>query len=503
MILHEKLEKTDHTEGGKLSCGVVRYSHLKNYILSGEPMPDIVIACDDDGELTDYARTMIRDYFAAHPDINLLYADEDRISDSGEYLDPWFKSDWAPDTFLSTFYFGNIFAVRSIVLSLINPGARKARDIESRASLEADTAEEQMARRDEPDEALRRWIYGKLCMRIAQAEGGYDRRKGTEFPIGHIPEVLFHATERVTPWDADLLEESLTGRYSHESAAGRLVSIILPSRDDPRVLRRCVESIAEHTHTPYELIIVDNGSSPENRALVQELVDEINETGTAIYVYQEMPFNMSAFYNLGARHANGELLLFMHDDVVVRKKEWLAHLSEKAKLPYVGCVGTKLLYPSSSIIQHAGILNVQGTPVYKLQYRPNRDTWYFGFNKGVRNVTSVTGACLMVRAAVFSEVGGFDEENFGNCYSDVDFCLRVFEQGYYNVVRNNMYLYYHEASARTEEARKERDRLREEELVLLRGKHPALCGQDPYYHKYLTQDVREVRFILDVGNLTV
>ena len=501
--LEAALAKKDHSESGALSCGVVRYSHLKNYILSGEPRPDIIIACDDDGYLTDCARTMIRDYFAENPDINLLYADEDRVTSKGEYVDPWLKSDWAPDTFLSTFYFGNIFAIRSIALSVVNPGARRAQDIESVSTIKADSIEEQLARRDEPDESLRSWIYGKLCMKLAQAEGGFSIRRKGRFPIGHIPEVLFHATEKFQAWDSDLIKGSLTGRYDADSAATRLISIILPSKDNPEILRRCVKSVEKHTRIPFELIIVDNGSNHANRQKVQALVDEINENNSAIYVYREMEFNMSAFYNLGASYANGGLLLFLHDDVVVQRHEWLSHLSEKAKLPYVGAVGMKLLYPSSNIIQHAGIMSVQGTPVYKLQYRRNAETQYFGFNKGIRNVLAVTGACMMVRKDLFDRVGGFDEARFPHCYSDIDFCYRIHEQGFYNVVRNNMYLFYHEASAPVEEVRRQRELQRSSELETLRAVHPELSARDPFYHRYLTQNIKEAGFILDAGSLTI
>lgn len=489
-------DKLEVPPAGKASFEVVRYSHLKNHILSGESLPDILIACDDDGELTDYAVRLICAYFADHPRVNLVYGDEDQISE-GEYISPWFKPEWSPDTFLSTFYFGSVFALRSSALAMINPGRRTAQQFESESMIQEDEAEEMEARRSEPDTALRSWIYGKLCLKIAQADGGFSRRTKEEMPVGHIPEILFHADKKPEAWDAWLISDSLTGRYSHESASTRLISIIIPSKDNPDGLARCVTSIVDHVSVPYELIIVDNGSSPENRELTQALVDEINDSDmSAVYLYQDMPFNMARMNNMGAAAANGEMLLFLHDDVVVQKTGWLSHLSEKAKLPYVGAVGMKLLYPSSNIIQHAGIFSVPGGPVYKLQYRRNDETWYYGFNKGVRNVLAVSGACIMIRRDVFCEVGGFDEEHFPDCFTNIDFCCRVYEKGYYNVVRNNMYLFYYDPISKENlETLEQREKNRPLELEALRRFHPLPGGADPFYHPYLTQDPAEARFL--------
>ena len=63
---------------------------------------------------------------------------------------------------------------------------------------------------------------------------------------------------------------------------------------------------------------------------------------------------------------------------------------------------------------------------------------------------------LRSRKELFDKVGGFDEERYPHCYSDIDFCYRIHEQGFYNVVRNNMYLFYHEASEPVEEVRNKR-----------------------------------------------
>ena len=506
-LLAKKIAEQDHAESAQFTAQVVRYSHLKNHMLSGDETADIIIACDDDGEMDDLAEIMIKDFFAAHPDINLLYGDEDRVAEDGVHLDPWFKSEWAPDTFLSTFYFGNVIAFRSSAFAMINPGRRTASAYESESSLRADTIEEERARRNEDDWPVRAWIYGTLCLKLAQADGGYTKRpadKWNEFPVGHIPEILYHGRHRVELWNGNLIKESLTGRYSVDSAATRLISIIVPSKDNPEMLARCVHSIENHTSVPHEIIIVDNGSNEMNRRKVQALTDEINEEGRCLYIYQESEFNMPAFYNLGAKYANGEMLLFVHDDIVVQKRGWLSHLSEKAKLPYVGVVGMKLLYPSSNIIQHAGITSVEGGIVYKLQYCRNDEAYYFDFNKGVRNMLAMSGACMMVREELFREVGGFDEKNFPAYGGDIDFCCRIFERGYYNVVRNNMYLFYYEAySPENSKTKEERALLKPRETQLLRELHADLAGRDPYYHRYLTQDAREPRFRINLDDTSV
>ena len=527
--LEKEMNQTDHSGGEKLTAEVVRYSHLRNYIvsISGQPqMPDILVCCDDDGVLSSYALTLIRDYFAAHPDIGLIYGDEDIVDEKGAPQDAWFKADWSPDTFLSTFYFGNIFALRTALLYLINPGGRIASDYESSMKMREDSLEEDEARRRDLDDSMRAWIYGKLCLKLAQAEGGFSRRNvqggalraedageqegaesaadgaggpgdaAPEFPIGHIPEILFHANKKSKPWDSNLIRGSLTGRYSSESAKERLISIIIPSKDNPKVLGTCIHSIEKYTdNTPYEIIVVDNGSSPENRAKVEALLAAHNETGSARYIYAPMEFNFSAMCNMGAQEAAGELLLFLNDDIEVSRPSWLMYLSEKAKLPYVGCVGMKLLYPHSDMIQHAGVVNVRVGPIHKLQYCSNREEHYYGFNKGVRNVIAVTGACLMIRTELFRRVGGFDADSFAVAFNDVDLCLKVFEEGYYNVVRNNMYLYHHESLSRGDDRQDKvkAQRLSGEQQRLL-SRHPALFRADPFYHRYLEQDPTVTEF---------
>ena len=157
---------------------IVRYSHLKNHLLAEEhEAADIIIACDDDGEPDEFAEVLVKDYFAAHPEINLLYGDEDRVAEDGVHLDPWFKSEWAPDTFLSTFYFGNVIAFRSSAFAMINPGQRKTSAFESAASLREDSLDEERARNNEDDGPVRSWIYGTLCLKLAPRRRTADTQR--------------------------------------------------------------------------------------------------------------------------------------------------------------------------------------------------------------------------------------------------------------------------------------------------------------------------------------
>jgi hypothetical protein len=117
----------------------------------------------------------------------------------------------------------------------------------------------------------------------------------------------------------------------------------------------------------------------------------------------------------------------------------------------------------------------------------------------VRNVLAVTGACLMVRTELFREIGGFDEEKFAVAFNDVDLCYRIFERGYYNVVRNNMYLYHHESLSRGDDrVDKVKSARLSKELKTLLLSHPDLYGVDPFYHKYLSQNPAETRFVIDI-----
>src|SRR5262249_26371670 len=115
--------------------------------------------------------------------------------------------------------------------------------------------------------------------------------------------------------------------------------------------------------------------------------------------------------------------------------------------PGVGCVGALLLYPDHRV-QHAGIvLGIRGLAGHAFRGLPSREAGDGQRLRAVHEVTAVTGACLAVRASVFDEAGGFDEE-LEVTLNDVDFCLRMRQQGYRNLLTPHAVLIHRESSSR-------------------------------------------------------
>lgn len=524
-IEEERAQSLDNS--GALRVKEIPYEACMDYCLGKalqKETADVIVFVDSRGIISDNAREEIGEYFSSHKRIKMLYGDEDVMGPEGIRYTPWFKPDWSPDTFLSFFYFGSIFAVRAQLLR------------------ELTEEEVKWAFGEEGEKGDSKGIY-RICYLLALKCGGFRKRavdtkgrnkekdRNTEehrntgnedkegqdeawnFPIGHLDEVLFHGKS-----NREMMLERMAGEIlgdlpglgmeeKPEQLSGAIqkqISIIIPSKDHPELLKRCILSllaeVGQEYGKQYEIIIVDNGSREETK---RELESWLEAQGIpAKYLYRPMPFHFSRMCNMGAEAAEGDVLLFLNDDVEIpgkssgmRKENLLQRLSLMASRPYVGAVGVKLYYPDSIRIQHAGIVNLGLGPVHKLQFKEDGIGYYYGWNRKQRNVIAVTGACLGVEKKKFTEAGGFPEE-LPVAFNDVDFCFSLFEKGYYNVVLQDIPLYHHESLSRgNDDDREKLERLLHEKDKLY-ARHPALAGKDPFYHKYLAADILSTGFEL-------
>jgi len=431
---------------------------------------DFIVFMDHDDELTvdclyELALCINRE------DPDFIYSDEDKIAENGAYIEPHFKPDWSPDTMMSTMYSCHVSCVRRSLLEIVG-GLRSEFD----GCQDWDFVlriTEHTTRISHIPKVLYHW-------RIIPASIAYD--------IGAKPYVL-EASRRVRqaaldrrgfPGKVEALPQ-MKGyfRVAYELNDEPLISIIIPTRDNANVLRRCVDSILGRTHyRNFELVIIDNGSVD---AIAISLFEELAERDDITVIHHDAPFNFSELNNLGVKFANGELLLFLNDDTEVLQEDWLERLGGFAQLPHVGAVGAKLLYPGQIKIQHAGILNLEDGPGHAFLQQHCDYPGYFMRNLLEYNWLAVTGACLMVKRSKFEQVGGFSE-SLSVAYNDVDICMRLRDASYYNVVVQAVRLVHHESASRGIDNLDpiKMTRLKHERALLYK-RNPTYFQHDPFY----------------------
>lgn len=396
----------------------------------------------------------------------IVYFDEGMLTDSGTRANLSLCKPplIAPDTLRCLHPVGNAYCVDAVLLAAVGGYAamRTARPY---------------------DLLLRLWERGVVFTHLPQTL--YLRSPESSHPDG---------TDMIRALDAHLARIGLCGqarsqaggvlRVDYALLQKPLVSLLIPSKDSMTVLRRCVESILQRTtYTPYEILILENNSEQEETFAYYDTLDDARVR----VLRWEGPFNYAAINNFGVRHARGDMLLLINNDVEVITPDWIEEMLMFAQRPDVGAVGAKLLYPNDTI-QHAGIvLGMGGIAGHGHKGFMSDEPGYMHRLWGAQNVSAVTGACLMVRRELWQALGGM-EEAFAVAFNDVDFCMRVAQAGYWNVLTPYAVLYHHESYSRgTDDTPEKRRRFVREIHRFAERWAQALQEGDGHYHPLLTR----------------
>ena len=217
-------------------------------------------------------------------------------------------------------------------------------------------------------------------------------------------------------------------RYKLKAQTPEKVSIIIPNKNNARLIRRCIQSILDRTsYKNYEIVIVDSHSTQKGTL---DFYDTLNQFDNVKVVNYDKEFNYSVILNFGAQFATGEYLVFLHSDVQIISRRWIEELLMYVQRDDVGIAGGMLYYPDETI-QHAGIVLGLGDDRiagHIFHGQSKEIIGYMGRACYSQNLSAVTSACMMVKTSVFVNIGGFNEE-YPNKFSDVDFCLKVRQCG--------------------------------------------------------------------------
>lgn len=424
---------------------------------------------DNDDELAPEAVSKMIELFSGHPEVDVAYTDEDKLDSNGNRCEPYFKPAWSPDLLTSQPYMGHFFVMRRELFQALG-GLRSEFDGSQDYDLSLRATERARYIAHIP-EILYHW-------RVVPGSAAGDAQAK---PWAHVAsrEALKAAVHR--RGERAIVEDTGAPGWYHLSPrinSDPLVSIVIPFKDEPVMLRRLVDSLMIHPgYDRFELVLVDNDSQEIETKALLELLKEWSNVRVLLH---RGHFNWSAINNQAAADCRGDMLLFLNNDMMAASKDWLRIMVGHAQRDEVGAVGARLIYPDGSI-QHTGVaIAVAGTANHLMRDLPPSANPYFGFTKLTRNFSAVTGACMMVRREVFESIGGFDPD-FAVAYNDIDFCLKLRQRHYLIVVDPNACFVHYESRSRGASGDLAGDAMfwQRWETVMNEG--------DPYYNPNLTR----------------
>ena len=406
---------------------------------------EFVALMDNDDIISKHALYEMVKVLNENKKIDMIYSDEDKLDLNGKRCDPNFKSDYAPDSLLSSNYMSHFAILRKSIVEKIGgfrTGFEGAQDYD-------------------------------LYLRFTEKT---DK-------IYHIPKILYHwrMVEGSTSMQIDnkgyavergkkALEEALKRRkikgtvkvakgcpyyyIEYDVSDNPTVTIIIPTRDLADTTRLCLESIYKKTtYKNYDVVVVNNGSEKKETF---ELFDEYKKKYKNFKVIDaNFEFNYSKINNLAVSKTKSDYIVLLNNDIEVITPNWIEIMLGYAKQKHIGAVGAKLIYPDNTV-QHGGVIMGLGGVASHAFLNKNRDAIVWGGRLTVPyNYSAVTAACLMVSRKKCKEVNGLEEE-LKVAYNDVDFNLKLLKKGYYNVFVPMVELYHYESKSRGRDTTKEK-----------------------------------------------
>ena len=437
---------------------------------------DYVALLDHDDVLATDALFHIVDALQGVDPPDLVYSDEDHMDEAGRRFAPFFKPDWSPDLILSENYVCHLMSFRR-TKGLEIGGFRSEFDLSQDHDILL-----RLSRVANRIVHIPRVLYHWRTSLASMARASTAEEKAFESSRGAVASYL---AETGTP--ATVEEGLYAGRWrvKYPIPADTHISILIPTAGKTEVMERNLKSLWNKAgSTPYEVVVIDNSKDKDSKTVLT-YVEKLRSKGHPIRHFDQRgePFNYSRLNNKAASTCSSSLFLFLNDDTEGISDGWLDAMAELACRPEVGAVGAKLLYPNGQI-QHAGVtMGLAEICGHSFKGGMGDDRHYYDFPDLIRNVSAVTAACVMVRAQVFAEVQGFEENMFPIAYNDIDFCLRIGVAGYRILYTPHALLYHYEAFSKSERELHPHPA----ETLALKTRWRQVIARDPFYNPNLTR----------------
>jgi GT2 family glycosyltransferase len=186
----------------------------------------------------------------------------------------------------------------------------------------------------------------------------------------------------------------------------------------------CLESLSQLDYDPFEVIVIDNGSTDGSVQAIQERFSaaKILETGKNLG-YAEGN-NQGALF---AQSTDAAYFLFLNNDTVVSRESLKTLIDYAQSSPSIGAVGPKIFYfaKPTTIWSAGGEIDWKHYMGVMLGYNQIDN----GGNDQVRKVDYLVGTCLLIKREIWERLGGFDK-NYFMYWEELDWCIRAVRSGY-------------------------------------------------------------------------
>lgn len=378
--------------------------------------------------LFEYARAVNE-----RPDTDVLYCDEDKLGEDGALFEATFKCDFSLDLLRSNNYICHMLCIRKSLFERLEPNTPEFDGAQDYNILLE--AVEQARHVHHVAKILYHWRVCETSTAGGNNAKPYASKAGLRALKAHLDRVGVRAVAR----ELDDLKYRYSIRYAVPEERP-LVSIVILNTDHADRLKTCVDSICrKSTYENFEIVVVEGGSTdPDTFEYYRTLAEE---EGVRIVSWAGGRFDYSGAINFGRSAAKGDYLVFLSNGAEIITPDWIELLLGNCARGETGAVGCKLL-EADGFVQSAGMFFAD-EPGHWFAHSNREDIGYLFFLISQRNCSAVSDACLMVKAADFDNVGGFDNK-YSSDYAGVDFCLRLTESG-----KLNVYVPYAELSNRS------------------------------------------------------
>ena len=454
---------------------------------------------DHDDTLSENALYEIVNCLNKDKSVDFIYTDEDKLDQNYMYFDPYFKPDFSPETLECNNYITHFVVVKKDLIDKIGM-------LDSKYNGAQDF-----------DFVLRATEKSKKIVHIPKVLYHWRvHRESTAFFLDTKP-YAFEAGKRAVEAHLNRIgkkanvekSQDVPGAYkiNYEIVGNPNITIIIPNKDNIKLLKRCINSILKlTTYKNYEIFIIENNSIKNttfkyykkiakntkikilnyNKNTIMDLNGE-RKLELDNNENSKLEFNYSSLINFGVKNSKSDFILQLNNDTLLLTPNWLEIFIGYAQNKEIGAVGARLYYPDKTI-QHAGIiLGINGIAGNALVNLPYGKHAYFGIEAITRNVSAVTGACLFCRRNLYEEVGFMDNKKFKVAFNDVDFCLKLLERGYRNIYNPYIELIHYESKTRGYEDSPEKIKRFEKETENFRKRWSKLLQNDPYYNPNLSR----------------